>query len=109
MPFAAKHQFGDINGTRVSFVEKKIMEDRKNFLEKLLKYNGFEVLIQEEKRKTEEDPQLYSIGVTDMVFNPVIWVYDRRLLTHDNRKVTADYWFQKTEETKPQYWESMWK
>ena len=108
MPFAAKHQFGEISGTRVSFVEKKISEDRKNFLDKLLKHNGFEVLIQDEKRKSEEDPQLYTLGVTDMVFNPVIWVYDRKLLTHDNRKVTPDYWFQLKEETKPQYWESMW-
>ena len=73
-----------------------------------MKHNGFEVLVQEEKRKTEEDPQLYTIGVTDMVFNPVIWVYDRKLLTHDDRKVSPDYWFQLKEETKPQYWESMW-
>lgn len=108
MPFAGKHQFGAINGTRVSFVEKKISEDRMNFLKKLLEHNGFEVLIQEEKRKSEEDPQLYTLGVTDMVFNPVIWVFDRKLVTHDDRKVSPDYWFQRKEETKPQYWESMW-
>lgn len=109
MSFAPKHEFGDIDGTRVSFVEKKISEDRMNFLKKLLEHNGFEVIVQEEKRRKEEDPQLYTIGVTDMVFNPVIWVYDRKLLTHDNRIVSPDYWFQLKEETKPQYWESMWE
>ena len=108
MPFAAKHQFGEIDETRVSFVEKKISEDRMNFLKELLEHNGFEVLVQEEKRKSEEDPQLYTLGVTVMMFNPVIWVYDRKLKTKDGRIVSADYWFQKKEVTKPQYWESMW-
>jgi len=108
MPFAAKHQFGVIEETRISFVEKKISEDRMKFLKELLEQNDFKVLVQEEKRKSEEDPQLYSLGVTDMMFNPVIWVYDRKLRTKDGRIVSADYWFQKKDVTKPQYWESMW-
>ncbi len=108
MPFAAKHQFGEMNGTRVSFVEKKISENRMKFLKELLESNNFEVLVQEEKRKNEDDPQLYTVAVTDLMFNPVIWIYDRKLRTKDGRIVSADYWFQKKETTKPQYWESMW-
>ena len=108
MPFSGKHLFGEIDGTKVTFVEKKIPEERMKFLKDLLETNGFTVLVQEEKRKNEEDPQTYTIGVTDLVFNPVIWVYDRRLKTQDGRKVTPDYWFQKKTDTKPQYWESMW-
>ena len=67
MALAGKHTFGSIGDTRVTFVEKKIDENRKNFLQKLLEHNGFEVIIQEEKRKTEEEPQLYTVAVTDMV------------------------------------------
>jgi hypothetical protein len=104
MGLEGKHSFGSIGDTRVTFVEKKIDENRKDFLQKLLEHNGFEVVIQEEKRKTEEEPQLYTVAVTDMVFNPTIWVFERKLRTLDGRKVTQDYWNQKTEDTNPHYW-----
>lgn len=104
MALAGKHTFGSIDDTRVTFIEKKIEEGRKNFLKELLEFNGFEVVIKEEKRKTEEDPQLYTVAVTDMTFNPTIWVFNRRLKTPDGHKVTQDYWNQVTTETPPQYW-----
>ncbi len=104
MALEGKHTFGSIGETRVSFVEKKINEERKNFLEKLLEHNGFEVIVEEEKRKTEEEPQLYTVGVTDMIFNPTTYVFERRLKTFDGHKVTQDYWNQKSEETNPMYW-----
>jgi hypothetical protein len=104
MGLAGKHLFGSIEDTRVTFVEKGVSEDRRDFLKKLLEHNGFEVLIQEDKRKTEEDPQLYTVGVTDMVFNPTIWVFHRKLQTFDGRKVTQAYWHQRTEDAAPQYW-----
>lgn len=104
MGLEGKHLFGDIEETRVTFVEKKVDENRKEFLKKLLEHNGFEVIIQEEKRKSEEEPQLYTVAVTDMVFNPTIWVFERKLKTFDGRKVTQDYWNQKTDDTNPHYW-----
>jgi len=104
MRLGGKHLFGSIEDQRVTFVEKKVEENRKDFLKKLLEHNGYKVIIQEEKRKSEEEPQLYTVGVTDMSFNPTIWVFQRRLKTFDGRKVTHDYWSQETEETKPQYW-----
>ena len=106
MALAGKHTFGSIGETRVTFVEKKIDENRKNFLKALLEHNGLEVIIQVEKRKTEEEPQLYTVGVTNMVFNPTIWVFERKLRTLDGRKVTQDFWNQKTEETNPKYWKN---
>lgn len=106
MVLAGKHMFGSIEETRVTFVEKKIDENRKDFLKKLLEHNGFEVIIQEEKRKTEEEPQLYTVAVTDMVFNPTIWVFQRKLQTFDGKKVTQDYWCQRTEEANPRYWKN---
>jgi hypothetical protein len=104
MGLEGKHSFGSIGETRVTFVEKKVDENRKDFLKKLLEHNGFEVIIEEEKRKTEEDPQLYTVAVTDMVFNPTIWVFERKLITLDGRKVTQDYWNQLTDDTNPHYW-----
>jgi len=105
MTLEGKHQFGSIGETRVTFVGKKVDENRKDFLKKLLEINGFEVVIQEEKRKSEEDPQLYTVGVTDMTFNPTVFIFQRRLKTIDGKHiVTKDYWEQLSEETKPQYW-----
>jgi hypothetical protein len=105
MPLSGKHMFGSIEETRVTFVEKGVSEDRRDFLKKLLEHNGFEVIVEEDKKKTEEEPQLYTVAVTDMVFNPTIWVYQRKLRTFDGRKVNQDYWEQRTEDTKPQYWD----
>jgi uncharacterized protein YmfQ (DUF2313 family) len=107
MALGGKHLFGSIEDQRVTFVEKKIEVSRKDFLIKLLEANGFEVVIQEEKRKSEEDPQLYSVGVTDMTFNPAVYVFQRRLKTIDGKHiVNQDYWNQLSEDTKPQYWKN---
>lgn len=106
MVLEGKHSFGSIGETRVTFVEKKIDENRKDFLKKLLEHNGFEVIIQEEVKKSEEETQLYTVAVTDMVFNPTIWVYERKLRTFDGRKVTPGYWEQRTEDTNPNYWKN---
>jgi len=105
MGLGGKHMFGSIEETRVTFVEKGVVKDRRDFLKKLLEHNGFEVLTQEDKKKNEEDPQLYTVAVTDMVFNPTIWVYQRKLRTFDGHKVTPAYWNQETTDTHPQYWE----
>ena len=106
MGLTGKHLFGSIEETRVTFVEKKIEKDRADFLKKLLEHNEFEVLIQEEKRRTEEEPQLYTVAVTDMVFNPTVWVFQRKLKTFDGHIVNQDYWNQISDDTKPQYWKN---
>ena len=107
MTLSGKHAFGAIEDQRVTFVEKKIEEERIEFLKKLLEINGFTVIIQEEKRKSEEEPQLYSLGVTDMTFNPTIWVFQRLLKTLDGKHiVNQEYWNQISEDTKPQYWKN---
>ncbi len=107
MVLVGKHTFGSIGDQRVTFIEKKVDENRKDFLQKLLEVNGFEVVIQDEKRKSEEDPQLYTVGVTDMTFNPTTYVFQRRLKTLDGEHiVNQDYWNQKSDDTKPQYWKN---
>lgn len=104
MGLGGKHLFGSIEDTRVTFVEKGVEENRMNFLKKLLEHNGFEVLTEEAKVKNEEDPKLFSVAVTDMVFNPTIWIYQRKLKTFDGHIVTPAYWNQETTDTAPQYW-----
>ena len=104
MALGGNHLFGSIGETRVTFVEKGVDENRKDFLKNLLEINGFEVIIDENAKKAEEDPQLYTVAVTDMTFNPTIWVFERKLKTPDGRKVTHEYWNQETEETNPRYW-----
>ena len=104
-----KHTIKEIDGVRCSVVEKKGSQERVNFLTDLLKDNGFEVKILEEKKKEEEDPQTYLLGVTDLVFNAVIWVYQRKLRTPEGKKVTADYWNQKTQNLEPNYWDNKLK
>ena len=107
MGLSGKHQFGSIGETRVTFVEKNATQERMEFLKKLLEINGFEVITEEEKRKTEDDPQLFTVGVTDMVFNPTVYVFQRRLKTLDGKHiVNQDYWNQVSEDTKPQYWKN---
>ncbi|MDN3641991.1 hypothetical protein QWY87_04720 [Lutimonas halocynthiae] len=107
MGLAGKHMFGSIGEQRVTFVEKKITVERLDFLKKLLEVNGFEVLVDEDKRKSEEDPQLYTIGVTDMVFNPTVYIFQRRLKTLDGKHiVNQEYWNQISEDPKPQYWKN---
>lgn len=104
MALLGSHQFGEINGQRVTFVEKKVAKERAGFLSALLTFNEFEVLVTEDERKSEEEPQLYTVAVTDMVFNPTVWVFQRRLKTFDGRKVTQAYWNQDSDETNPRYW-----
>jgi hypothetical protein len=107
MGLEGKHMFGEIGDQRVTFVEKKIGVERLEFLKKLLEFNGFEVIVEEEKRKTEEEPQLFTIGVTDMVFNPTVYVFQRRLKTLDGKRVVnQDYWNQKSEDANPSYWKN---
>ena len=107
MALGGKHLFGSIEEQRVTFVEKKIEQTRADFLTRLLEFNGFKVVIQEEIRKTEEEPQLYTLGVTDMTFHPTIWVFERRLKTLDGlHSVNQDYWNQLSEGANPAYWKN---
>ena len=53
----------------------------------------------------DEPEPTYVIGVTDIIFNAVVAVYNRALRTLDGKHVTADYWNQKTVKAEPNYWD----
>ncbi|MFZ1323134.1 MAG: hypothetical protein WAT71_16365 [Ignavibacteria bacterium] len=99
-----KHNVKEIDGVRCTVIETGVSDERMTFLKNLLELNGLTVKSEAESKKDEAAPDTFIIGVTDIVFNPVIAVYQRTLLTHDGKIVTAPYWKQLTEESKGWYW-----
>jgi hypothetical protein len=104
MPLKAKHIVEEINGVRCTVVEKGATQGRVDFLKGLLEFNKFEVLVAEDKKETEDAPTLFTLGVTDEVFSPVIAVYEMSLKTPDRKRVSPAYWEQKTTEIVDEYW-----
>lgn len=104
MVLKAKHIVEEINGQRCTVVEKGIEKKRVTFLKDLLQNNQFEVVVEELAKTEESTVQLYSIGVTDFVFNPVIAVYEMTLKTPAGEPVTAAYWNQESSESIKEYW-----
>jgi len=99
-----KHNVGDVDGVRCTIVETGISQKRAAFLKDLLEYNKFEVKIQEDVTDPPAADKTYTLGVTDIVFNPVIAVYEKSLLTRENKKVTPAYWNQSDEPANIPYW-----
>ena len=89
---------------RCTILETGVSEDRMNFLKKLMEHNGYTVKVDKEAKKDEALPDTYIIGVTDIVFNPVIAVYQRMLRDFDGHIVTPAYWKQQSEKSKGWYW-----
>ena len=99
-----KHNVGEVDGVRCTIVETGIIKERADFLKELLELNGYEVMVQEEVADPPATPKSYTLGVTDIIFNPVIAVYQKSLKRKDGRKVTPAYWNQTGEEENIPYW-----
>ena len=104
MTLKAKHIVEEINGIRCTIVEKGAIAGRIDFLKNLLEFNKFEVVVAAEAI-VEGNPALFTIGVTDLVFNPVIAVYELSLKTADGKKVSPAYWNQYTTDSVDEYWD----
>lgn len=97
-----KHLVEEIDGVRCTVVEKGITEDRAQFLKKILELNGYEVKI-----AVDTDPTTLKLGVTDILFNPIIDVYERRLKSPSGKRITPAYWLQQSDketEEEVNYW-----
>ena len=97
-----KHIVEEIDGVRCSLVEKGVSPTRTEFLKKLLEINKYTV-----KVAAEADAETFKIGVTDMLFNPVVDVYKRDLKSLSGHKVTPAYWLQESDketEAEVNYW-----
>ncbi len=97
-----KHNIIEINDQRCSLVESSVTPVRFSFLKEILEHNGYKVLSKEEK--DDKGTVLYTLGVTDILFNPVITVYERLLRNKKDEVVLPDYWNQKSEVCEPEYW-----
>jgi hypothetical protein len=114
MPINKNHEFEELNGTKCAIVEKNIPAERAQFLRHLLQANGYTVVVVaaappkaaqaaippadgqgEVAPLPPPPPTLFTVGVTDVTFNPTNAVFGRMLKTQDGRVVTLAYWYQK--------------
>jgi hypothetical protein len=100
----AKHIVGEINGERCTIVEKGVNLERAAFLNDLLSFNNLEVKEMEEAPANPGEETKYTIGVTDLIFNPVFAIYERQLKTREGDAVTPGYWKQECIHCDPRYW-----
>ena len=100
----AKHIIGEIDGVRCTIVESGVTLERVAFLSDLLGFNNFEVKEMQEPSETPGVEPKYTIGVTDLLFNPVFAIYERQLKTREGSCVTPGYWKQECVECDPRYW-----
>ena len=99
-----KHIISEIEGIRCTIVEDKADSGRVAFLKDLLKFNKFDVKVMENPKKSDDEAVTFTVGVTDLLFNPVIAVYQKTLYTRFGRVVTPNHWNQKGEDEKIPYW-----
>jgi hypothetical protein len=100
----AKHIIGEIDGIRCTIIETGTSLERAAFLNDLLGFNNLEVKEMKEVSETEGEEPKYTIGVTDLIFNPVFAIYERQLKTREGSFVTPGYWKQECVECDHRYW-----
>jgi len=100
----AKHIIVEIDRVRCSVAEANTNLERAAFLRMLLELNGFKVKELQVPSETEGGEPKYTVAVTDILFNPVFAVYERRLKTPEGNYVTPGYWNQECIDCDPMYW-----
>jgi hypothetical protein len=100
-----KHNIAEIEGTRCSVVETGVTSERAEFLKNLLVFNGYEVKLEKEKAKDGTELESFVIGLTDILFNPMIVVYEKKLIRKDGLTVTPGYWNQQADQDTIPYWQ----
>ncbi|HJS56213.1 MAG TPA: hypothetical protein VJ765_16795 [Chitinophagaceae bacterium] len=120
MAINKNHEFEELGGVKCAIVEKNASKNRAAFLKDLLESNGFEVVVvaspppkaapppkpvatpegetQPQTPNIEPQtpaPETFTIGVTNLAFNPTNAIFGRLLKTKDGYIVTQAYWYQK--------------
>ena len=114
MAINKNHEFEELEGVKCAIVEKNVSPERVDFLNKLLEYNKFKVvvisspppkaasaaiIIEGDAAQPIESPsspvETFTVGVTDYTFNPVNAIFGRLLHTSDGHVVTLAFWQQK--------------
>ena len=121
MAINQNHLFEELGGIKCSIVEKNATPARTDFLRRLLEYNRYTVVVvpspppkaapapaapaAETPPSTPPPPpaplppETFTIGVTDVSFNPTNAIFGRLLKTPDGHIVTLAYWQQKAAES----------
>jgi len=119
MAINKNHEFEELNGVKCAIVEKNASAERVAFLKQLLEFNKYTVVVvaspppkpapaatpkppgaaEATPQPTVEvqvppPPETFTIGVTDVTFNPTNAVFGRLLHTKDGHVVTLAYWNQ---------------
>jgi len=100
-----KHIVTEVEGVRCTIVETLTSEERAGFLRDLLTHNGYIVKMEKEKAKDGTLLETYVIGTTDIVFNPVIRLYQKKLFRKDGHVVNPSYWNQWPDQWDIPYWQ----
>jgi hypothetical protein len=118
MAINQNHLFEELNGIKCAIVEKNAGPARTEFLRRLLEYNRYTVVVvpspppkaataaavpaaaAETVPAVPTPPETFTIGVTDVGFNPTNAVFGRLLKTYDGHIVTLAYWQQKAAESR---------
>src|SRR5215216_3488474 len=122
MAINKNHEFEELDGVKCAIVERNVSQERVNFLKELLEFNKYKVVIVASIPKaplpvaaapvaTVETlidtvppppppslppaPTSFTVGVTDVSFNPINAIFGRLLKTKDGHVVTLAYWQQK--------------
>lgn len=118
MAINKNHEFEELGGVKCAIVEKNASKERVAFLKELLEHNNFEVVVvaspppkaaptpkpvvvaEGEPQSPNPEPQTvapetFTIGVTNLAFNPTNAIFGRLLKTKDGHIVTQAYWYQK--------------
>ncbi len=115
MAINQNHLFEELNGVKCAIVEKNVAPGRVEFLRGVLEYNGYVVVVvgsppptaaaigvgaagaaapAGEAAPAAPAPETFTVGVTDVVFNPVNAIYGRLLKGPGGHVVTLAYWKQ---------------
>ncbi|MBN8668920.1 MAG: hypothetical protein J0M30_15595 [Chitinophagales bacterium] len=114
MAINKNHEFEDLDGIKCAIVEKNASPERVAFLKSLLEFNKYTVVVvaspppkaapapKPVEGETPAEPvaaapasATFTVGVTDVTFNPTNAVFGRLLHTPDGHVVTLAYWHQK--------------
>jgi hypothetical protein len=121
MAINKNHEFEELDGVKCGIVEKNVSGERAAFLKKLLEFNHYTVIVVPSpppktataaivkpgdvapELPTPESalnqPENFTVGVTDYTFNTINAIFGRLLKTPDGHVVTLAYWNQKETES----------
>lgn len=112
MAINKNHLFEELDGIKCAIAEHNASQARVDFLKPLLELNGYTVVVvpsppaktaakaaaTEDETEAVAPPATFTIGVTDVMFNPTNALFGRFLKTPSGHVVTPAYWFQQERE-----------